>query len=584
MKLFRGMAVTMACMLALFSFLPGARAESDELAGSASDEGIPAWSVARLKVSEGSAWVLAPGESDWDEVDGNAPLPKGARIRVPDDALADIEFSSGNRVRLREGADLELRDLREERTSMTLYEGEVGFRLPDDEFFIPVNITLADGQIVRFPKPGRYSIESGGAGEESTVQVREGEARIKVEEGKYRVRAGEEAYVGEGVFIGRLSEADAADSDPPPPEMTEVERAVEAPPVVVTELREYGEWVNAPTYGSVWRPRVAVGWSPYNYGRWGWSASFGWSWVSSEPWGWYPYRCGNWVDDPFLGWIWTPYRSFASVSLSFGHRSYRSTHYYPATVRFVRESGNVRWIPLRPGERFSRPALPRNDRALTTWRQPVPRQTVFVREPGGRGNAPPRWRDAHVDRPARTPAVRPAPIVRSAPVVVRPVPRRDPDTGRPAPTLRERPTGDQKPKPEDRRRVRDAKGPTKPVEPPRERAGGSVAPVAPKGREIGSVTPAPPKERAGGAVARERSEPARSTPRPEVRPAPERTVPKVAPVERERVPQRERAPHAEPPSMRPAPEERRDHGVRDEDRNRDKGGDRDSDRGGRGGR
>ena len=129
----------------------------------------------------------------------------------------------------------------------------------------------------------------------------------------------------------------------------------DAPPAVVNELREYGEWVDVPTYGYVWRPRVAVGWSPYVYGRWAWISPYGWTWVSNEPWGWYPYRCGYWLTDPVFGWIWSPYNAFVSVNFVFGSNRYRhhNVFFRPATVRFIPEG---RQCPL--GAAAARGAVP----------------------------------------------------------------------------------------------------------------------------------------------------------------------------------------------------------------------------------
>lgn len=524
-----GMAIAATCILALSAYSSPAPAESDEYADAGSDEGIAAWSVARLKVVDGSAWVLAPGESDWQEFEGNAPLPGGSRVRAADGSNVEIGFSNGGRVRLSGGGDLDLRDLREDRVNLTLYEGKAGFLLPEDDFFSPVNVILPDGQVVRFPKPGKYRIESAGLGEENIVQVRKGEARIKVGDGKYRVKAGEEATVGEGVSIGRLTAADVEDGEPPPAELTEAEQNVAAPPAVVTELSDYGDWVSVPSYGVVWRPRVAVGWSPYYYGHWSFIGSIGWSWISVEPWGWYPYRTGYWFEDPGFGWCWTPYRSFVSVSWSSGYRHYRPSWYYPSTVRFVRDSGNVRWVPLRPGERFTRPSIPRTERALTSWRKPIPRQTVFERDPGRRGRETPQWRDAQADRPARQPAVRPAPVVRQQPVLRQQTGVRQQPTVRPMPIQR-----------------RDGDAGRRTIAPPA-RQNPEVRPAAPRDR----VTPAPPPVRERPAI---RSMPREQAPRaepPRANPVPQ--TPRPQSFERERVQERiqERAPRTTTPPERP---------------------------------
>src|SRR5205823_8443290 len=54
----------------------------------------------------------------------------------------------------------------------------------------------------------------------------------------------------------------------------------------VEDLDPYGQWVQDPSYGSVWAPRVAAGWAPYQQGHWVWIDWYGWTWVSYDPWGW----------------------------------------------------------------------------------------------------------------------------------------------------------------------------------------------------------------------------------------------------------------------------------------------------------
>jgi len=142
-----------------------------------------------------------------------------------------------------------------------------------------------------------------------------------------------------------------------------------------------------------------VGWSPYVYGRWVWIFPYGWTWVSNEPWGWYPYRCGYWITDPVFGWIWSPYNAFVSVNFVFGSHHYRHHNVYfrPATVRFIPEGRNVRWVPLRPGERFRPVEFHRDDTRLARWNRPLDSGRVFVR--GGPDRS--QWRDwkaVHTER------------------------------------------------------------------------------------------------------------------------------------------------------------------------------------------
>ena len=97
-------------------------------------------------------------------------------------------------------------------------------------------------------------------------------------------------------------------------------------------LAPYGEWVNDPRYGRVWRPaNVAANWRPYYYGRWEWTDE-GWLWVSDEPWGWAAYHYGRWAYDGSYGWVWIPGYQWA-----------------PAWVSWRYSPDYIGWAPLGPG-------------------------------------------------------------------------------------------------------------------------------------------------------------------------------------------------------------------------------------------
>jgi hypothetical protein len=135
-----------------------------------------------------------------------------------------------------------------------------------------------------------------------------------------------------------------------------------------------------------------------------WIVPYGWTWVSDEPWGWYPYRCGYWLTDPVFGWIWSPYNAFASVNFVFGSNRYRhyNVFFRPATVRFIPEGRNVRWVPLRPGERFRPAGFARGDARLAQWNRPLESGRVFVRAGPDRRE----WRDWSAVRTERQAEVR----------------------------------------------------------------------------------------------------------------------------------------------------------------------------------
>jgi len=259
--------------------------------------GISAYSVARVKVLDGSVWVRPSDGGDWEEFSSNSPIPPGSRVSVPDGSEAELQFHGGQFVLLTSGTDLEVRDLQEGKSDFRLRAGEIRFDLPTDDF-APVSVRVPGGAVARFPVPGRQWLTVTD-GDETRLVVRRGTAVVTVDGDKHRLSTGDEAVIGRDVTVGRYQGGEDESAEPPPP--SEEEARGNAPPAVVSELREYGEWVDVQTYGRVWRPRVAVGWSPYVYGRWARASPYGGAWVSGQPWGWYPYRCGYWLTEPVFG-------------------------------------------------------------------------------------------------------------------------------------------------------------------------------------------------------------------------------------------------------------------------------------------
>jgi hypothetical protein len=404
-------ALYIAASIAAFILagVPPALAQEEE----GPEGGVSAYAIARVKVLDGSVWVRPSSGGEWEEFSSNSPIPPRSRVSVPDGSEAELQFHGGQFVLLTSGTDLEVRDLQEGKSVFRLRAGEIRFDLPPDDF-APVSVRVPGGALAQFPVPGRQWLTVTDT-DETRLVVRRGRAVVTVEGDEHRLLAGDEAVIGRDVTVGQYRGGADESAEPPPP--SEAEARGDAPPVVVNELQEYGEWVNVPAYGSVWRPRVAVGWSPYVYGRWAWISPYGWTWVSNEPWGWYPYRCGYWLTDPVFGWIWSPFNAFVSVDFVFGSNRFRhhNVFFRPATVRFVSEGGNVRWVPLRPGERFRPVGFARGDARLARWNRPLDSGRVFVR--GGSDRR--EWRDwsaVHTERQAeirKTRAAQPRPDTRT---------------------------------------------------------------------------------------------------------------------------------------------------------------------------
>ena len=350
------------------------------------DEGIPAYSVARLKVLDGSVWVRTASDEDWEEFSTNSPIPPGSRISVPDSSEGELQFHGGQFLLLTAGTDLEAGEFKESRSYFRIRAGEIRLDLPPDDF-APVTVRLPGGAQVEIPRPGKYWVV-GDEGNRFRLVVRSGEATVFKGDAGVRVQGGEQAVIGERVQVTPYGEPEA---EAPP--AGEIEADAPVPPSVGNELRDYGEWVYVAESGWGWRPYVATGWTPYVYGRWVWITPYGWTWVSNEPWGWYPYRCGYWATIPTFGWVWYPYGAFVPVGVGIGFGApwtpyygyggypyyYRNARYYPANVRFVPEGRQVRWVPLRPGERYVAAGVRRGDASLSGWNRPLESGRVFVR-------------------------------------------------------------------------------------------------------------------------------------------------------------------------------------------------------------
>ncbi len=95
-------------------------------------------------------------------------------------------------------------------------------------------------------------------------------------------------------------------------------------------LDSYGQWINVPGLGTVWRPYDENNWQPYANGHWVWTND-GWMWDSYEPYGWVVYHYGYWQFNNRYGWCWIP-----------------SYNWQPARVAWYHSDGYVGWAPLPP--------------------------------------------------------------------------------------------------------------------------------------------------------------------------------------------------------------------------------------------
>ncbi len=352
----------------------------------AGDDASPSTAVARLKIAKGTAWVRPADSGEWEEYSHNSPIVERSRVSIPHGSEAEIQFRGSQFLLLQGGAEVDVRQLGEQKASFRVRTGQVAFSLSKDDF-APVAVKLAGKRDVSLDAPGLYWVTV--EGEATKLNVRHGEGTVSGAGAKpVTVKAGQEAAIDNDVRVSRAGPPEAK----PAPEttLTEAERKAGIPAGAAAELRAYGQWVWTSEYGYVWQPDVADEWAPYYYGRWTWVYPYGWNWVAYEPWGWWPYHYGWWVTVGAYGWVWAPCNAFYSSGYYYhGYPyNYRYGYYCSGNVRFVNDGRYVRWVPARPGEGTTRTAgFSRSDTRLAQWDRPIPGGTVTSRAGGGRSPA-----------------------------------------------------------------------------------------------------------------------------------------------------------------------------------------------------
>jgi hypothetical protein len=115
-------------------------------------------------------------------------------------------------------------------------------------------------------------------------------------------------------------------------------------------LDENGSWESVPYEGTsrwFWRPRVAVGWSPFTVGRWtDWYGDQ--TWIPAEPFGYVTHHYGNWVYARNF-WYWAPPVVNVRIGLPFLNTGF---FWNPGRVLWIHTGTYVGWVPLTPRETY----------------------------------------------------------------------------------------------------------------------------------------------------------------------------------------------------------------------------------------
>jgi hypothetical protein len=331
--------------------------------GAIAQEVDPPGRVARLNLMQGNVSQLPAGDNDWSQAEINRPLTTGDRLRTEPGARLELH-SGSTAVRLDGAASLDISQLDDNTTRLTLSEGTLNLRVrnlyPGEQVEIDTpNLALTVQQ------PGSFRLEVDPRFGTTRVSARSGAATVYGENAEsvpitangqvlaFAARNLSQAGLAAPIQTDGFDQwADARDRAE---DQSISARYVSRDMPGYQQLDSFGDWQNDATYGAVWLPRVTVAeWAPYRYGQWRWIAPWGWTWVDDAPWGFAPFHYGRWAQ---IGprWAWVP-----------GPRGARPT-YAPALVGFLggqpgraewnvhggpdrRPGPGIGWFPLAPGE------------------------------------------------------------------------------------------------------------------------------------------------------------------------------------------------------------------------------------------
>jgi hypothetical protein len=274
--------------------------------------------IVRLSDVEGIVQIDRNTGQGYEKAFLNSPIVEGAKLRTDKDARAEVEFEDGSTLRMTPGSVVEfpvlsLRDSGAKASTVNVKEGTAYLNFTgakDDEFLL----TFGHEKLA-FSKPAHVRIELRDAS--ATVAVFKGDVRVESPSGTVEVGKKQSASFEldnqDRSTLAKNLEPDPYDSwdqqqSSYHQQYSNKSYSSYSPYAYgVSDLSYYGNFFNAPGYGTMWQPYFAgAGWDPFMNGAYLWYPGFGYTWVSSYPWGWTPYRYGSWRFLPGYGWAWQP--------------------------------------------------------------------------------------------------------------------------------------------------------------------------------------------------------------------------------------------------------------------------------------
>src|SRR2546426_1237783 len=274
--------------------------------------------IVRLSDVEGNVQIDRNTGQGYEKAFLNLPIAQGVKLRANGEGRAEIEFENASTLRIIPGAviefpELSMRDSGTKVTTVKLQEGTAYLNFngaKSDEF------TLNFGrEKMVLTRSVHLRVAMGDT--DATLAVFKGDVEVtgpsgSVQMGKKQTATFDLADQDRYTLAKNLEKDPYDDWDKHQEEyhqryLTSSYRNYSPYAYGMSDLNYYGNYFNAPGYGTLWQPYfTGAGWDPFMNGSWAWYPGFGYTWVSSYPWGWTPYRYGSWLFVPNYGWAWQP--------------------------------------------------------------------------------------------------------------------------------------------------------------------------------------------------------------------------------------------------------------------------------------
>ena len=324
---------------------------------SAADE--PAMVVGRIYYIEGDLLRYVPEENDWVSVVRDTPFGTEDTLFSGRRGMAELIVPNGTWIRVGNSTQIQFIALDTDLSEMDVASGVARFYNKSSDTVIKV--TSSFGYVLAYPGAvfdfyvGENSVEVDAVkGTVSFVHAAT-DARYDVSTGSPSILADQQQVSsGEGTVDPDWNRWNTVRENFWAAKARVRGRSVEYLPPSLRDdayaLDENGSWESVPYEGTsrwLWRPRVAVGWSPFTVGRWtDWYGDQ--TWIPAESFGYVTHHYGNWIYARNY-WYWAPPVVSVRIGLPLLDVGF---YWYPGRVSWIHTGTYVGWVPLAPRETY----------------------------------------------------------------------------------------------------------------------------------------------------------------------------------------------------------------------------------------